>query len=333
MSTNPSPHLRDLAAPRNFFIGAAVHTGAFSGDESDYRDLLQREFNVLVAENMMKFGELSRTPNTYDWTHSDALVDFAAQHGMKVRGHTLVWHQQLPKWVTSSQWTTHDVQTLLEQHIKTVVGRYRGRIWAWDVVNEAIADSGGYRTDSFWYQQLGPEYIALAFRWAHEADPNAILYYNDYEAEALNPKSDAVYALVCDLKQSGVPIHGVGWQMHVGEGWRVSDGHHQNAARLRELGLELAMTEMDVRCQTPATAAQLESQATSYREAVEFALATCSALVLWGFTDKYSWIPRFRPGYGAALPFDAAYQPKPAYYAIQQALVGTDEAAQAQAKD
>ena len=334
MTTNDSRHLRNLAAQRNFYIGTAVHTGAFASNELIYHDVLHREFNVLVAENMMKFGELSRSANTYDWTRSDALIAYAEKHGMKVRGHTLVWHQQLPKWLTSATWTTKAVQQLLEQHIKAVVERYQGRIWAWDVVNEAIADTGGYRTDSFWYQHLGPDYIALAFRAAHAADPNAILYYNDYEAEGMSPKSDAIYALVRDLKQSGIPIHGIGWQMHVSEGWRVTDEHHQNAARLRALGLELSMTEMEVRCATPASAAQLDSQAISYRDAVEFALATSAALVMWGFTDKYSWIPSFRPGYGAALPFDAAYQPKPAYFAIRDALAGINQDAhQAEASE
>ncbi len=323
MANHPM-YLRDLADQRGFFIGTAVNTTAFASGETTYREVLQREFNVLVAENMMKFSELCPSQNDYHWTTSDALVDFAAASGMRLRGHTLVWHQQLPRWVTNGTWTAQSAQVLLEQHIKTVVGRYRGKIWAWDVVNEAIADTGGLRTDSFWYKHIGPEYIAMAFRWAHEADPNAILYYNDYEAEALSPKSDAVYELVGDLKQADVPLHGVGWQMHLTEGWRVTAEHHQNAERLRALGLELSVTEMDVRLRTPAIAAQLESQAVSYREALEFALEHCVALLTWGFTDKYSWIPSFRPGYGAALPFDDDYRPKPAYDALKRVMLGLD---------
>ncbi len=318
--------LRDLAEQRGFYIGTAVSAGAFGRAETPYCEVLKREFNVLVAENIMKFSELCPAQNTYDWTRADALVDFAAANGMKLRGHTLVWHQQLPRWVTQGTWTAEAARALLEQHIKTVVERYKGKIWAWDVVNEAIADSGGVRTDSFWHKHIGPEYIAMAFRWAHEADPNAILYYNDYDAEDLCPKSDAVYDLVRDLKQADVPIDGVGWQMHVGEGWRVAAGHHENASRLRALGLELSITEMDVRLEMPASPAQLESQAISYREVVEFAVDTCAALLTWGFTDKYSWIPGFRRGYGAALPFDAEYQPKPAYDAIKCALAGAHRA-------
>jgi endo-1,4-beta-xylanase len=322
MSIHHPTHLRELADRRGFYVGAAVNTAAFTSGETTYREMLQREFNVLVAENMMKFGELSPAPNEYNWTNSDMLVDFAEANGMKLRGHTLVWHQQLPRWLTSRAWTAREAEELLEQHIKTVVGRYQGRVWAWDVVNEAIADGGGYRTDSFWYRQMGSEYIAKAFRWAHEADPHAILYYNDYEAEALSPKSDAVYELARDLKRADTPLHGAGWQMHLGEGWRMTEQHRANAARLKELGLELSMTEMDVRLRTPPSAAQLESQAESYREALELALETCVALVTWGFTDKYSWIPSFRPGFGAALPFGANYEPKPAFYAMQRVMAG-----------
>jgi len=320
MTIDRSCHLRDLAAQRDFFIGAAVHTGAFTAGETAYCEILKREFNLLVAENMMKFAPLSPSQNSYNWAAADALVDFAAANGMRLRGHTLVWHQQLPGWLTGGTWTAQQAEQLLEQHIKAVAGRYRGRIWAWDVVNEAIADTGGYRTDSFWYRHIGPDYIAMAFRWAHQADPNAMLYYNDYEAEGLSPKSDSVYRLVRELRDAGVPLHGVGWQMHLSEGWRVTAEHRANARRLRDLGVELSMTEMDVRLSAPPSAAQLESQAQSYRDALELALETCAALVTWGFTDRYSWIPSFRPGWGAALPFDADYKPKPAYAALQRAL-------------
>ena len=233
MTTETTTYLRDLATQRRFFIGTAVNTRALAGDETIYREVLKREFNMLVGENMMKYGELCPSEGHYNWTAADALVEFAEANDMRLRGHTLVWHHQLPSWLASRTWTAPEVQDLLEQHIKTVVGRYRGRILAWDVVNEAIADEGGYRTYSFWYRHLGPEYIPMAFRWAREADPHAILYYNDYSSEDISPKSDAIYDLVRELKQAGVPVDGVGWQMHVTEGWRVIGAHHQNAEWLR----------------------------------------------------------------------------------------------------
>ena len=198
----------------------------------------------------------------------------------------------------------------------TVVGRYRGRILAWDVVNEAVSDNNGQmRTDSFWHQRIGPEYIAMAFQFAREADPNAILYYNDYSAEGSGAKSDAVFNLVSGLVSQGVPIDGVGWQMHQINPFRIQQAHRTNAQRLGSLGLEVSITEMDVRISLPTTAQELSEQALAYRDLVEFCLAqpNVKTLVTWGFTDKYSWIPGFFSGFGDALIFDMNYQPKPAY--------------------
>lgn len=316
----PRPPLRALAERCHFAIGAAVATQPFLNGEPDYCALLAREFNVLVAENMMKWDALSPAPEQYDWSASDALVAFAARHAQRLRGHTLVWHNQLPAWLRERSLSRAEALRLLETHIKTVVGRYRGQVWAWDVVNEAIDDSGDYRRTSFWFRHLGPDYLALAFQWAHEADPDALLYYNDYSAEGISPKSDAIYRLLRDLKAQGVPIHGVGWQMHLIEGWRLEDQHRRNAERLRALGLELSITEMDVRLKLPPDAAQLDGQAESYRQALSFALDHCRALLTWGFSDRYSWIPSFQPGTGAALPFDETYAPKPAYHALWQTL-------------
>jgi endo-1,4-beta-xylanase len=242
---------------------------------------------------------------------------------MKIRGHTLVWHNQLPGWLTGGNFTRDEVTQILRDHILTLAGRYRGRVWAWDVVNEAISDSmGSLRTGSFWYQAIGPDYIKLAFQFAREADPAAKLYYNDYSIEGLNAKSDAVYALVQDLKNQGVPIDGVGWQMHQVGGFRIQPAHQTNATRLADLGLEISLTEMDVRINLPVTSEKLAQQADGYRDSITFCLAqsNCKALVTWGFTDKYSWVPGTFAGWGDALIYDATYQPKPAYFALQSVL-------------
>src|SRR5262249_24476989 len=194
---------------------------------------------------------------------------------------------------------------------------------AWDVVNEAVSDNNGQlRTDSFWHQKIGPEYIAMAFQFAHEADPDAKLYYNDYSAEGSGAKSDAVFNLVSGLVNQGAPINGVGWQMHQINPFRIQQAHRNNAARLAALGLEFSITEMDVRISLPTTAQELDGQALAYRDVVEFCLSqpNVKTLVTWGFTDKYSWIPGFFTGFGDALIFDANYQPKPAYSAMLNAL-------------
>ncbi len=318
--------LRTLADRDNFWIGAAVAISPFWADQT-YRDTLAREFNIIVAENAFKSSEIRPAPDSYNFSNADDLVDFAEANGMTIRGHMLIWHNQLASWVTSGTYDRDAAIALMRDHIQTVVGRYQGRVAAWDVVNEAIDDSGAWRTDSFWYRTIGPDYVALAFTFAHEADPAAKLYYNDYSAEGMNAKSDAVYALVRDLKADGVPIDGVGWQMHVVNGFRIGQEHVENAERLAALGLDLTITELDVRLQLPATEAALDRQAEAYGDIGAFCLAqaNCVALLTWGFTDRYSWIPGFFAGYGDALIFDANYRPKPAYRALHAALEGSPE--------
>jgi endo-1,4-beta-xylanase len=242
---------------------------------------------------------------------------------MAIRGHTLVWHNQLPGWLTGGTFTRDEVIAILRDHIMTVVGRYRGKILAWDVVNEAIDDATGQpRTNSFWFQRIGPDYIRMAFQFAHEADPNAVLYYNDFEAEGLGTKSDGVFNLVSGLVNQGVPIGGVGWQMHKVNPFRISAANHSNAQRLAGLGLEISFTELDVRIQLPSDPQKLQQQALAYSDVVTFCLAepNCAAVVSWGFTDKFSWVPGTFGGFGDALVFDANYVAKPAYTAMQSVL-------------
>jgi endo-1,4-beta-xylanase len=316
--------LRTSATAKGLFVGAAVNMTPFR-NEQIYSDTLRREYNLLVAENAFKFDALHTARTTYNFTDADALVSFAQANGMAVRGHTLVWHNQLPAWLTSGNFTRDDVIAILRDHITTVVGRYRGKILAWDVVNEAIDDATGQpRTNSFWAQKIGPDYIAMAFQFAHDADPNAVLYYNDFEAEGSGTKSDGVFNLVRGLVNQGVPIGGVGWQMHKINPFRISSANHTNAQRLAGLGLEISITEMDVRIQLPSDAQELQQQALAYNDVVTFCLAepNCAAVVTWGFTDKFSWVPGTFSGFGDALVFDANYQPKPAYTAMQSVLEG-----------
>jgi endo-1,4-beta-xylanase len=319
--------LRVAADQHNFLIGAAVAMTPFA-NEAVYYQTLRREFNIIVAENAFKWDALRPSRSSFNFADADALVNFAEANHMKIRGHTLVWHNQLPNWLTGGNFTRDEVIEILRQHILTFVGRYRGRVLAWDVVNEAIDDAtAGFRTTSFWHQKIGPEYIRMAFEFAREADPDAKLYYNDYSIEGLNNKSNAVFQLVSDLKNQGVPIDGVGWQMHQLSGFRIQEQHRTNARRIADLGLELSMTELDVRIQLPTTADKLQQQAQAYRDALDFCRseANCKALVMWGFTDKYSWIPTTFNGQGDALIFDASYQPKPAHTALQEILaVGAD---------
>jgi endo-1,4-beta-xylanase len=310
------PTLRSLADKHDILIGAAVSASLLI--ERDYTQTLSREFNILTTENALKFQPVHPIRNQYSFTDADAIVSFAEANNMKVRGHTLVWHNQLPGWINQGTFTREEWINILHDHITTVVSRYKGRIYAWDVVNEAVADDGSLR-NTVWLQGIGPEYIDLAFQWAHEADPQALLFYNDYGASGLGGKSDAVYNLVRDLLERGVPIDGVGLQMHTSlEYPPVFSDIAANFKRLNDLGLEVQVTELDVRIREPATTADLTQQANIYRDMLDVCLSAdnCTAFVMWGFTDRYSWIPGASPGYGSALIFDRSYNPKPAYYAL-----------------
>lgn len=323
--------LRALAEIRGLPIGAAVDLAALEA-EPEYRQTLHKEFNLCVAENAFKQPSVWKGPHEYDFTGPDRLAAFARDNGMALRGHTLLWHQAVPDWLRNGGFPPDDIREMLRAYIQTFVGRYRGRISQWDVVNEAVADdAAGQRRDSFWYETFGPDYIAWAFTWAGEADPDTRLYYNDYGAEDMGPKSDEVYALARRLHDQGVPIHGVGLQCHFENGWRITADHRANVARLEEIGLDWQVTECDIRMPLgPAgpTAEQLADQAQGYADLIELCLAgaRCRGFLVWGFTDRHSWIPGFRPGWGAALPFDADYRPKQAYEAIAGTLWGRAEA-------
>jgi endo-1,4-beta-xylanase len=314
--------LRALADARGIYIGAAVNNGLVQ--QADYAAVLAGQFNLLTSENAMKFGVIHPEPGVYTFEGADELVNFAHANGMAVRGHTLVWHQQMPNWLRDSL-TPEQVNAALYEHINTVVGRYQGQITVWDVVNEAIVDGRtGKLRPTFWTKKLGDEYIDLAFTWAHEADPNALLFYNDYGADDLNDKSDAVYNLVKGMKERGIPIDGVGMQFHYELG-RIPDLEDvaTNMQRLGELGLQVHITELDIRIHDPATPEQLEQQAQEYAALLKVCLQAenCTAFITWGFTDKYSWIPQFQKGFGTALLFDETYQPKPAYFALQETFL------------
>ncbi len=313
--------LRELAQNRGIDIGAAVDVRALAGDEQ-YAGVLKREFGMIVGENAFKWENIHLTPKLYYFDDAEAIVAFAEANGMKVRGHTLVWHNQNPSWLGRSIKTREGAIAVLKDHIQTVVGHFKGRVAAWDVVNEAVDDSTGELRESPWLKAIGPDYIALAFQFAHEADPDAKLYYNDYGAEGIGGKGDAVYNLVKGLKEQGVPIDGVGWQGHFQASSFIMD-IKDNGKRLADLGLEVSITELDIRIPIPPTDLMLKQQARTYGKITEtcLALPNCKAIVTWGFTDKYSWVPGFFAGEGAALPFDYAYARKPAYDAIRDALL------------
>jgi endo-1,4-beta-xylanase len=308
--------LRDYAAQKNFYIGPAVTNNPLR-NETQYRNTIISEFNQMVGENEFKMY-IWTGPYSYNFTTTDYYVNFAQQNNIRLRGHCLVWYQVVPDWLKNGNYSSDEVRAMLEAYIKAVVGRYKGKIPEWDVVNEAVSDSSpyGYRSDDFWYQKLG-DYIPLAFQWAHEADPDCKLYYNDYGAEGMGGKADAVYNLVSRLKSQGVPIHGVGWQSHWGYNSFLGDNNYENLQRLVALGLDVEVTELDLAIDNPDSS-KLDIQAHNYANFTFFCMThpKVKRMMMWGFTDKYTWLGSEK----APLIFDTNYNKKPAYYAIEAVL-------------
>jgi endo-1,4-beta-xylanase len=330
-ATDIAATLRQAAGPAHILIGTAVSPYVLS--EAAYSATLSREFNMVEPEDALKWWVIRQKEGSFDFSQGDEIVRFAQTHNMKVRGHCLVWDHNNPPWLAQGAFTPAQLKNLLQEHIKTVVTHYAGQVFAWDVVNEAFDERGDFK-DSPWYNQpgiglarKGSDYVEQAFRWAHEADPHALLFYNDGEGEGLNRKSDAIYAMARDLKERKVPIDGIGLQMHISQLDFDAAPIAANIRRLTALGLQVHITELDVALPIDAaghaTGADLRRQAEIYREVAQACLQNpgCTAIQMWGFTDKYSWIGSHSHGtLGTPLLFDRAYQPKPAYDALLEAI-------------
>ncbi|MEV4622375.1 endo-1,4-beta-xylanase [Asanoa sp. NPDC049573] len=317
--------LRAAADTAGVKIGSAVSGKRLdpAAGEDAYRQWAGAELSSVTTENDAKWKYIEPGQGSFYWDDTDRVVEFAEANDQEVRGHTLVWHSDLPDWVGQLSGTA--LRDALQHHVTSIVGHYRGRVDAWDVVNEPLNDNGGLRTgagqNGFWGDQLSASYIADAFSWAHAADPQAKLYLNEYGIEADSAKARGLYNLVRDLLDRGVPIHGIGFQTHKLETTRLS-GLADVMRRFTALGLEVAITELDVRVPLPVDAAKLERQANVYGWATEACLAVprCVSVTTWGFTDEHSWIPSQYPKWGAATLLDERYAPKPAYQRVLQLL-------------
>ncbi len=320
----PMQSLRNLAQQQALTIGAAVAIEPLRNDPI-YRTLVGREFSRVTPENVMKFEFLQPQRNQFDFTDADTLVEFAATHKMKIHGHVLVWYRRLPDWLTKGHWSRDELKAILKHHIGTVVGRYRGKIDSWDVVNEAVNMEGTGLRDDFWRQGIGSDYIDLAFQWAHAADPQAKLFYNDFGGEALGRKSDQIYQLVKGLRDRGIPIHGVGLQSHF-KLWKLPslEDIAANIQRLSQLGLDVEFTELDLGLYKlrGSQTDKLTRQAQVYHQITTLCLASprCTGITTWGVSDQWTWLRLVSNRPDAPLLFDDQYQPKPAYFAVAQAL-------------
>ena len=316
----------------HFVMGVAVGPSNLDGDE---RELILQHFSSITAENVMKPGPIHPEDNRYDWAPADSLARFATRHGLKMRGHTLCWHNQTGEWMLKdSEGKDASKEVALQRlkdHITAVVGRYKGTVYAWDVVNEAVGDGEGLYRDTPWYRICGEEYIAKAFEYAHEADPGALLFYNDYNTTK-REKREKIVQLVKGLLDQGVPIHGIGMQGH----WSV---YGPDEAALREsieaystLGLQIQITELDVSIYKPEgerrekrpdesdeftpelEEKQLQAYDMFFRVFRDYKDAI-TAITFWNVSDRHSWLDNFpvRGRKNYPLLFDGELKPKKVY--------------------
>jgi endo-1,4-beta-xylanase len=329
--------LRALAARIGLRFGTALIPQDI--ETPSYAAIAGSQFSVVTPGNGMKWQIVEPAQGTYDWSQADQLVAFAQANGQLIRGHTLLWHNQLPDWLTTGVGngtiTAPQLKQLLYEHIMIEVTRYRGKIWQWDVANEFFLDSdpSGIDPNNFWIAALGPDIIPQAFRWAHEADPHALLFYNDYNIageDGTNAKSDAVYAWLQEQLAAGVPITGIGNQGHLDTQYGFSgELFQQDLARYATTGVKVAITEADVRTfvnnatdQVPTDSLAVFAQPYEYSQMLKAALAVPDVIsfTVWGFTDSDSWVPGTFAGEGYAGIYDVNQQPKNAYYELQSDL-------------
>ena len=320
---------------KDFFdVGVSVMPFSLTGEQAD---LIKKEFNSLTTENNMKIGPIHPKEDSYNWAPADQIVEFAGSNGLKMRGHTLCWHNQVPSWLfTNEKGDTVSKDVLLSRlksHIQAVVGRYKGKVYAWDVVNEAISDRRGeYLRNSPWLKICGEEFIAKAFEFAHEADPEALLFYNDYNE--INPlKREKIYKLVKSLKESGVPIHGLGLQGH----WAINEPSREQLdstlTLFSQLGVTLQITELDISvypkehgrrerkpedAQSEFTAEREQKQIDQYKMIFELFRKhknSISGVTFWNVSDRNSWLDNFpvRGRKDYPLLFDRDLKRKKAY--------------------
>jgi endo-1,4-beta-xylanase len=347
----PADSLGALAAPINLRIGNAVNMDKLNVDAA-YTSIVANQYSSVTPENVMKWEVIEPTQGQLNFGPGDQLVAFAKQHNQLVRGHTLLWHSQIPSWLTDGvngvngnapTISNAQLRDILKQHIFAEAGHFKGKIWQWDVANEVFANAwdphplaDGINADDFWVSHLGEGIVADAFRWAHQADPHALLFYNDFNIsgqDGTNAKADAVYAWVKSMRAQGVPIDGIGEQGHLDTQYGFSGATFQaDLARYASLGLKVAVTEADVRTfveitdslQTPTNSLELFAQPFEFDQMLKACLAVrdCISFTIWGVDDRDSWVPGVFTGEGYATLYDTNLQPKTAYTVLQQDLIG-----------
>ncbi len=321
--------LRSLADKNGIYIGAILNSQWFNGGlPGNYEQIHKQQFNIVVAENEMKFDATEPQEGRFNYNNGDKMVKYAKQNGMRVRGHALAWHSQVPNRVNNYKNDKKKLLAVLKNHIQKVVGHWKGQVAEWDVVNEAISNNEPqWRTGSVWYQGIGPEFIDSAFVWTHAVDPDAELCYNDYNLEqGINPKAKAGFLLkqVKRWVANGIPIHCVGSQTHVED--TTTDKHfigspdslRSLAKELAKLNVKLKITELDIGFKSGVNVSKkdLERQGQTFRQYLDIILEEPNAdtYLIWGVSDKWSWLGGLNRQKG--LIYDDNLKPKPAFDSI-----------------
>ena len=304
----------------SFRLGASVNPRMLVENEA-YRNIASNEFTSLTAENHMKMMLIHPAADRFDFTKGDEIVAFAAKTGKRMHGHTLVWHNQVPHWMKDFQGDQKAWEEMLKNHIQAVVTRYKGQVSGWDVVNESFLDDGSLRP-SLWADHI-PDYIAKSFQWAHEADPNALLFYNDYGQDGHPKKMQAILNLVADLKKRKIPIHGLGLQMHINV-----DSKRTEISRVIEqsaqTGLAIHFSELDIAV-NPKNNPEYSYEANTQNELFQFIFTSFRAIparqqygiTFWNISDKDTWLRGyFKRPKEYPLLFDETYVKKPGYHSL-----------------
>ena len=332
----------------DFVVGAAMNEAQIFGDDQRGDALIESQFNSISPENVLKWESIHPQPGKYNFDLADQYIAFGQKHHMFIVGHNLVWHNQVPAWVfhddKGNQLDRDALLARMKDHISTVVGRYKGKIQSWDVVNEALNEDGTLR-QSLWYKIIGPDYIEKAFQYAHEADPQAQLFYNDYNLEN-EPKRSGAIALVRKLQAAGIPIAGVGLQGHDHMDWPAADQEDATISAFASLGVKVAISELDIDV-LPSASGQhtadvslrieqntaLNPYVNGLPNSIQQQLAkryadlfrvflkhrdTVERVTFWGVTDEDSWLNDWPVKGRTSYPllFERNGQPKPAYDAV-----------------
>jgi endo-1,4-beta-xylanase len=332
----------------DFVVGAAMNEAQITGQDRRGDALIESQFNSISPENVLKWESIHPQPGQYKFDLADEYVAFGQKHHMFIVGHNLVWHDQVPAWVfrddKGNQLDRDALLARMKDHISTVVGRYKGKIQSWDVVNEALNDDGTLR-QSLWFKIIGPDYIEKAFQFAHEADPQVQLFYNDYNLEN-EPKRSGAIALVRKLQADGIPIAGVGIQGHDHIDWPTAEQEDASISAFASLGIKVAVSELDMDVlpsaspeRTADVSLKIEQNtalnpyviglpdsvqqqlATRYADLFHVFLKhrdTVERVTFWGVTDEDSWLNGWPVKGRTSYPllFDRSGRPKPAYDAV-----------------